>query len=106
MKSVNNIIALCCYVILGVLFAGSEVSAAESSDGWRPLYDEILLWIYFGIIVFLFVAYSSFLRRLAALIIVDINAILERLGWYPLCSAVERVSAESVKSDSLTRYGV
>ena len=57
-------------------------------------------------LVFLFVAYSSFLSRLAALIIVDINAILERLGWYPLCSAVERVSAESVKSESLTRYGV
>ena len=59
MKSVNNIIALCCYVILGVLFAGAEVSAAESSDGWRPLYDEILLWINFGIIVFLFVAYAK-----------------------------------------------
>jgi F-type H+-transporting ATPase subunit b len=42
-----------------LLFRSSEVLAAESPVDWRPIYDEVLLWINFGIIVFVFVKYGK-----------------------------------------------
>jgi F-type H+-transporting ATPase subunit b len=36
---------------------GMEALSAENSGGGRALYDEILLWINFGIVVFIFVKY-------------------------------------------------
>lgn len=38
---------------------GLEALSAENSGGWRPLYDEILLWFNFGIIVFIFIRYAK-----------------------------------------------
>ena len=38
---------------------GLEALSAETSGGWRPLYDEILLWFNFGIIVFIFIRYAK-----------------------------------------------
>jgi F-type H+-transporting ATPase subunit b len=38
-------------------FLGYEALAAEKASSWRPIYDLILRWINFGIIVFLVVKY-------------------------------------------------
>ena len=57
-------------------------------------------------LVFLYVADSSFLNKLAAPVVVDIKGILESMGRFALCVAIERASAESVKAESLVRYGV
>jgi F-type H+-transporting ATPase subunit b len=40
-------------------FLGFEAFASESSGGWRPIYDEVLLWFNFGIIVFVFIKYGK-----------------------------------------------
>jgi F-type H+-transporting ATPase subunit b len=40
-------------------FLGFEALASESSGGWRPIYDEVLLWFNFGIIVFVFIKYGK-----------------------------------------------
>jgi F-type H+-transporting ATPase subunit b len=38
---------------------GFEALASESSGGWRPIYDEVLLWFNFGIIVFIFIKFGK-----------------------------------------------
>ena len=62
MKCVNKIILMFCYIIAGFLslhFLGHEAFAAEKASSWRPIYDLILRWINFGIIVFLLVKYAK-----------------------------------------------
>jgi len=62
MKSAKKTIRLCCCFMVGVVifhFMGLEALSAENSGGGRALYDEILLWINFGIIVFIFVKYAK-----------------------------------------------
>ena len=62
MKCVNKIVLIFCYVIAGILslhFLGHEAFAAEKASSWRPIYDLILRWINFGIIVFLLVKYAK-----------------------------------------------
>ena len=62
MKRVNKLNKLCCFIIAGVAgfhFLGLDALASEGSGGWRPIYDEILLWINFGIIAFVFVKYGK-----------------------------------------------
>jgi nucleotide-binding universal stress UspA family protein len=56
-------------------------------------------------LVFLYVADSSFLNKLAAPIVVDINHILESLGRFLLYTSIEYASAEGVKAESLIRHG-
>jgi nucleotide-binding universal stress UspA family protein len=57
-------------------------------------------------LIFLYIADSSFLNKLAAPIVVDIREILENMGRFFLLAAVERASAEGVKALSIVRYGV
>jgi len=62
MKCVNKIVLIFCYIIAGILslhFLGHEAFAAEKTSSWRPIYDLILRWINFGIIVFLVVKYAK-----------------------------------------------
>jgi F-type H+-transporting ATPase subunit b len=62
MKCVNKIVLIFCYIIAGILslhFLGHEAFAAEKASGWRPIYDLILRWINFGIIVFLVNKYAK-----------------------------------------------
>lgn len=62
MKCVNKIVLIFCYIIAGILslhFLGHEAFAAEKVSSWRPIYDLILRWINFGIIVFLLVKYAK-----------------------------------------------
>jgi len=62
MKCVNKIVLIFCYIVAGILslhFLGHEAFAAEKASSWRPIYDLILRWINFGIIVFLVVKYAK-----------------------------------------------
>jgi F-type H+-transporting ATPase subunit b len=60
MRCVHKIVLIGCCIIAGILslhFCGYEAFAAEKSSSWRPIYDLILRWINFGIIVFLVIKY-------------------------------------------------
>jgi F-type H+-transporting ATPase subunit b len=38
---------------------GHEAMAAENAGNWRPIYDLVLRWLNFGIIVFVFIKYGK-----------------------------------------------
>ena len=86
MKRVNKIIRLCCFIVAGATsfhFLGLDALASEGSGGWRPIYDEILLWINFGIIAFVFVKYGktplmNFLRGQKEKIAQDIERVEQK----------------------------
>ena len=62
MKCAKKIVLIFCFIIAGILslhFLGHEAFAAEKASSWRPIYDLILRWINFGIIVFLVVKYGK-----------------------------------------------
>ena len=62
MKRVHTLVWLCGCILAGALclhYLGAEAWASETSGGWRPIYDEVLLWINFGILVFVFVKYGK-----------------------------------------------
>jgi F-type H+-transporting ATPase subunit b len=86
MKRVNKIVRLCCFIIAGAAsfhFLGLDALASEGSGGWRPIYDEILLWINFGIMAFVFVKYGktplmNFLRGQKEKIAQDIERVEQK----------------------------
>ena len=62
MRCKHKIVLTGCCIIAGILslhFLGYEAFAAEKTSSWRPIYDLILRWINFGIIVFLVVKYAK-----------------------------------------------
>ena len=62
MKRIDKIGGIFFYfitIILSLHFLGHDALAAEKSSGWRPMYDLILRWINFGIIVFVIVKYGK-----------------------------------------------
>lgn len=62
MKHMDKIGAIFFYLIAIILsfhFLGHDALAAEKSSSWRPIYDIILRWINFGIIVFVIVKYAK-----------------------------------------------
>lgn len=86
MKRVNEIIWLFCFIMagaMGVHFLGFDALASESSDGWRPIYDEVLRWLNFGILVFVFIKFGraplmNFLRGRKEKIAREIGRIEEK----------------------------
>jgi F-type H+-transporting ATPase subunit b len=46
-------------IVLSLHFLGHDAFAAEKSSNWRPMYDLILRWINFFIIVFVVVKYGK-----------------------------------------------
>ncbi|MDF1593058.1 MAG: hypothetical protein P1P89_16195 [Desulfobacterales bacterium] len=56
-KKKASIIFLSVAVIMSVLLGTQLAAAADSPDNWRKTYDQILLWINFGIFVFLIVKF-------------------------------------------------
>ncbi len=86
MKRVNKTVRLCCFIVAGATsfhFLGLDALASEGSGGWRPIYDEILLWINFGIIAFVFVKYGktplmNFLRGQKEKIAQDIERVEQK----------------------------
>jgi F-type H+-transporting ATPase subunit b len=61
MKAIKKIAKICYFilaVVIGILLLGTEASAANSSDDWRPTFDLVMRWLNFGIIVFILVKYA------------------------------------------------
>ncbi|MBW2198188.1 MAG: hypothetical protein JRF58_10145 [Deltaproteobacteria bacterium] len=66
MKYMNKVIGVfCCFmaVVLSLHFLGHDAFAAEKSSNWRPMYDLILRYINFGIIVFLMAKKKSWPKK-------------------------------------------
>ncbi|MBW2449150.1 MAG: hypothetical protein JRE92_01825, partial [Deltaproteobacteria bacterium] len=62
MKHMNKIggVFWCLFVVfLSLHLLGHDALAAEKSSNWRPIYDLILRYINFGIIVFVIVKYGK-----------------------------------------------
>lgn len=55
MKKKASVIFLTTAAIVSVLIGAQLAAAADSPDNWRKTYDQVLLWINFGIFVFLIV---------------------------------------------------
>ena len=58
MRGINKKAKICYFilaVVIGILLLGTEASAANSSDDWRPVFDLVMRWLNFGIIVFILV---------------------------------------------------
>jgi F-type H+-transporting ATPase subunit b len=45
-------------VVIGILLLSTEASAADNSGDWRPIFDLVMRWLNFGIIVFILVKYA------------------------------------------------
>jgi len=61
MKAIKKLAEICCFifaVVIGFLLLGTEASAAENSGDWRPVFDLVMRWLNFGIIVFILVKYA------------------------------------------------
>jgi F-type H+-transporting ATPase subunit b len=62
MKRVKNLAGICCFlfaVILSIHVLGTEASAADNSGNWRPVFDLVMRWLNFGIIVFILVKFGK-----------------------------------------------
>jgi len=61
MKAIKKLAQMCCFilaVVIGILLLGTEASAADNSGDWRPIFDLVMRWLNFGIIVFILVKYA------------------------------------------------
>ncbi len=61
MKRVKTITRICLFVLAGMIgfhFLGTEALAADNSGNWRPVFDLVMRWLNFGIIVFILVKYA------------------------------------------------
>jgi F-type H+-transporting ATPase subunit b len=61
MKTLSRLLMICAVLSAGILslhLLGSDAYAAEGSSHWRPIYDLIMRWINFGIIVFVVYKYG------------------------------------------------
>ncbi len=61
MKMAKNIMPIIGYIVLSLVclhLLGLEASAADGQDSWRPLFDEIMRWLNFGILAFLLIKFS------------------------------------------------
>jgi F-type H+-transporting ATPase subunit b len=44
--------------IISLHLLGNEALAADSGDSWRPLFDQVMRWLNFGILAFLLIKFS------------------------------------------------
>ncbi len=61
MKAVKKVAGICCFIftlVIGIHLLGTEASAADNPDNWRPVFDLVMRWLNFGIIVFIIVKYA------------------------------------------------
>ncbi|MEW6672765.1 MAG: hypothetical protein AB1427_13755 [Thermodesulfobacteriota bacterium] len=56
-KKQAAIIFLAAAGIMSILMVAQPAAAADSPDNWRKTYDQILMWINFGIFVFLIIKF-------------------------------------------------
>ena len=62
MKSVKNSLrryGLCIAILIFLFVAWGHVYAAEEGGGWRSIYDDVMLWVNFSILVFLFIKFAK-----------------------------------------------
>jgi len=60
MKWLKKIIVLCFFITASAIISSGHVFAAENSTGnWRSIYDNILLWVNFAIIVFIIIKFGK-----------------------------------------------
>jgi F-type H+-transporting ATPase subunit b len=59
MDKIGGIFFYLMAMVLSLHFLGHDALAAEKSSSWRPMYDLILRWINFGIIVFVIIKYGK-----------------------------------------------
>lgn len=61
MKTLSRLLMIGAVLSAGILslhLLGSDAYAAEKTSNWRPVYDMIMRWVNFGIIVFLVYRYA------------------------------------------------
>ncbi len=61
MKAIKKLAEICGFtlaVVIGIHLLGTEASAADNSGDWRPVFDLVMRWLNFGIIVFILVKYA------------------------------------------------
>ena len=61
MKAVKKVAGIFCFIftlVIGIHVLGTEASAADNPDNWRPVFDLVMRWLNFGIIVFIIVKYA------------------------------------------------
>jgi nucleotide-binding universal stress UspA family protein len=56
-------------------------------------------------LIFLYVADASFLNRIAAPLVVDVEAELDRMGRFQLAMACEQAAAQAVRARTIVRHG-
>ena len=59
MKKILGVFCCSMAVVLSLHLLGHEAFAAEESSNWRPIYDLIMRYINFGIIVFVIIKYGK-----------------------------------------------
>ena len=57
-KKIAGIGSLMVALLISIHLLGTEASAAENSGNWRPVFDLVMRWLNFGIIVFIIVKYA------------------------------------------------
>ena len=61
MRAIKKSAGICGFIlaaVIGILLLGTEASAADNSGDWRPVFDLVMRWLNFGIIVFILVKYA------------------------------------------------
>jgi F-type H+-transporting ATPase subunit b len=61
LKAIIKLAEICGFtlaVVIGIHLLGTEASAADNSGDWRPVFDLVMRWLNFGIIVFILVKYA------------------------------------------------
>ena len=62
MSAVKKLTRICFFIIASMIsfqMLGSEALAADETAGWRPVFDLVMRWLNFGIIVFIIVKYAK-----------------------------------------------
>ena len=57
-KKIAGIAGLMVALLISIHLLGTEASAADNSGNWRPVFDLVMRWLNFGIIVFIIVKYA------------------------------------------------
>ena len=57
-KKIAGIGGLMVALLISIHLLGTEASAADNSGNWRPVFDLVMRWLNFGIIVFIIVKYA------------------------------------------------
>jgi F-type H+-transporting ATPase subunit b len=61
LKAIKKLAEICGFilaVVIGIHLLGTEALAADNSGDWRPVFDLVMRWLNFGIIVFILVKYA------------------------------------------------